>query len=400
LTGSNLPGSAARFPFPLTLYYYRTLSAISNGRCPSRFVAILALTLAGSGIATAQSAANVLLVVNDSSQLSRNVGQYYARRRAIPPKNVCHIRTDPQEDIPRARYDREIATPVAACLDRNQLAEQILYIATTAGVPLRIPGVEALDGDGSAVDSELTLLYLDRKAGHPHPLKGGVPNPLFGRLNAKFTHDEFPIYLVTRLAAYDFEGVKASVDACLQAKNRGKFVIDLKDSGNDGDSWLRQAAGLLPKERVVLDTSSKVLYDQTDVIAYASWGSNDRNRHRRFVGFHWLPGSIATEFVSTNGRTFERPPETWTISDWGSRNLWFKGSPQTMTADYLLDGATAATGHVAEPYLAMTPHPEFLLPAYYSGLNLAESFYSSIMWLSWQNIVVGDPLCSLGPPAR
>jgi hypothetical protein len=45
-----------------------------------------------------------------------------------------------------------------------------------------------------------------------------------------------------------------------------------------------------------------------------------------------------------------------------------------------------------------TPHPEILLPAYYSGRNLAESFYLAIPFLSWQNIVVGDPLCTLGPP--
>ncbi len=46
----------------------------------------------------------------------------------------------------------------------------------------------------------------------------------------------------------------------------------------------------------------------------------------------------------------------------------------------------------------MTPRPDFLLPAYYSGRNLAESYYLAIRALSWQNIVVGDPLCSIGKP--
>ena len=105
-----------------------------------------------------------------------------------------------------------------------------------------------------------------------------------------------------------------------------------------------------------------------------------------------------TEYVSTNGRTFERPPEDWNISNWQSRELWFHGSPQTLTADYILEGATGASGHVHEPYLAMTPRPDLLLPAYYQGRNLAESYYLAIPRLSWQNIVVGDPLCSLGKP--
>jgi uncharacterized protein (TIGR03790 family) len=69
-----------------------------------------------------------------------------------------------------------------------------------------------------------------------------------------------------------------------------------------------------------------------------------------------------------------------------------------MTADYLLEGATGASGHVYEPYLGLTPRPEYLLPAYYSGRNLAESYYLSIRGLSWQNIVIGDPLCSIGRP--
>jgi len=55
---------------------------------------------------------------------------------------------------------------------------------------------------------------------------------------------------------------------------------------------------------------------------------------------------------------------------------------------------------VEEPYLSLNPHPEYLLPAYYSGRNLAESYYLSIRGLSWQNVVIGDPLCSLGAPGR
>jgi uncharacterized protein (TIGR03790 family) len=352
---------------------------------------------------SAQSVANVLLVVNDASQLSRDIGQYYASRRGVPPKNICHIRTAVTEEVTRAQYDREIAAAVGTCLTRNQLTEQVLYIATTGGVPLKISGTEgageSASGEYASVDSELTLLYSDLKKGQPHPLAGPVMNPFFGKRDAKFAHPDFPMYLVTRLAAYDLEGVKAIIDRSLHAVNQGKFVIDMKSpEPQEGDSWLHQAANMLPKDRVIVDASDTVIYDQSAVIGYAGWGSNDVNRHRRFLGFHWLPGAIATEFVSTNARTFQRPPENWTIGTWGQKERWFAGAPQTLTADYLLEGATAATGHVFEPYLAMTPHPEYLLPAYFSGRNLAESYYLSIRGLSWQNIVIGDPLCSLGPP--
>ena len=340
----------------------------------------------------------MLLVVNDNSAVSRTIGEYYARKRSVPQNNVCHIRSTVDEEITRAVYDKEIAGPVSQCL-RGQAAEKILYIVTTLGVPLKIDGTQGLSGNSAAVDSELTLLSRDRKTGVPHPVVGMQQNPFYNQRTARFTHPQFPIYLVTRLAAYDFAGVRALIDKALVAKNEGKFVIDTKSIfEGEGESWLRDAAIRLPKERVIFDGTGAVLYDQKDVIGYASWGSNDRARKRRFVGFHWLPGAIMTEFVSSNGRTFQKPPDNWNISDWNSPKLWFAGAPQTLTADYLLEGATGASGHVYEPYLMGNPHPEILLPAYYSGRNLAESYYMAIPFLSWQNIVVGDPLCSLGPP--
>jgi uncharacterized protein (TIGR03790 family) len=201
---------------------------------------------------------------------------------------------------------------------------------------------------------------------------------------------------VTRLAGYDFEDVKGIIDRSLEAVNRGKFVIDLRATGEpEGDNWLRAAAKQIPAGRVVLEESEKVLYGESDVIAYASWGSNDPNRHRRLLGFHWLPGAIATEFVSTDGRTFQRPPDSWNISTWKDTAHFFAGAPQTLTADYIHEGATGCSGHVYEPFLVGCPRPDMVLPAYYSGRNLAESYYLGIRGLSWQNIVVGDPLCRL-----
>jgi uncharacterized protein (TIGR03790 family) len=356
--------------------------------------AVLLMALPAAG----QTPQNVLIVVNDNSPLSKEIGEYYARRRAVPAKNICHIQASTEEEIRRLDFDGEIQAPVAKCLQSGGLVESILYIVTTGGVPLKIHGTDGMGGDAASVDSELTLLYSDIKKG-PHAIAATVPNPFFGEKNAKFGHPQFPMYLVTRLAAYDFDGVKAIIDRAQHPVNRGKFVIDMAGDGNtQGESWLKDAANLLPKDRVVLDETTKVLTKQTEVIGYASWGSNDKARHERFLNFQWLPGAIMTEFVSTNGRTFKKPPDGWNISDWGSKPLWWEGAPQTLTADYLLEGATGASGHVYEPYLIMTPRPELLLPAYYSGRNLAESYYLAIPRLSWQNIVVGDPLCSLGKP--
>ena len=148
---------------------------------------------------------------------------------------------------------------------------------------------------------------------------------------------------------------------------------------------------------MVIDQSSAVLSGIDNVIGYASWGSNDTARKHRFLHFKWLPGAIATEFVSFDGRTFRQPPEKWEIGDWGHKATWFDDAPQTMTADYIHEGATGASGQVFEPYLDFCPRPDFVLPAYYSGRTLAESFYMGIAGLSWMNVVIGDPLMRLRP---
>src|SRR5476649_2721 len=89
---------------------------------------LLATLILAQQILVSQTVANVLLVVNDASRLSRDIGQYYAERRGVPSANICHIRAAITEDITRAEYDREIAGPIGACLSRNHLTEQVLYI--------------------------------------------------------------------------------------------------------------------------------------------------------------------------------------------------------------------------------------------------------------------------------
>jgi uncharacterized protein (TIGR03790 family) len=362
----------------------------------ARYAALLALLVS---TAYSQTAANVLIVVNQSSNVSKRIGEYYASRRSVPSENLCRIKTTTNELISRAIYENEIEQPIAKYLKSHRLSEKILYIVTTLGVPLKISGGgSSLTADFAAVDSELTLLYGKSK-GTEYGITGPVANPFFRKTGEPFRHPQFPIYLVTRLAGYDFADVKALIDKSLAARNRGKFVIDLK-AGDEktGNSWVREAARALPHDRVVLDETANVLKGQREVIGYAAWGSNDRDRKERLLGFQWLPGAIVVEYVSTDGRTFARPPDSWNIGPWSDKTRWFGGAPQTLTADYIHEGASGCAGHVYEPLLMGCPRPQYLFPAYYSGKNLAESYYVSIPGLSWQNIVIGDPLCRIGKP--
>ena len=357
-------------------------------------IAIVSLTVP---VVHAQQADQVLVVVNRKSAVSRQIGDYYMAKRSIPAANLCLIDTPPVEIITREVYTSEIEKPIGKFLQTHRLAEKILYIVTTADVPLTFASGGGLENPGASVDSELTLLY-GRLRGITYPFPGPLPNPFYRQRDTPFSHSRFPIYLVTRLAAWDLAEMKALVDRSLAARNRGKVVFDLRgDNATEGNQWMRNAALLLPKDRVILEETARILTDAQDVIGYASWGSNDRDRKHRFTGFHWLPGGLALEYVSTDARTFKRPPDTWELGTWKDDKTWFAGAPQSLTADQLHEGASAATGHVDEPYLHLNPRPDYVFPAYLGGRNLAESVYIGIPALSWMNVVIGDPLMKLRP---
>jgi uncharacterized protein (TIGR03790 family) len=355
--------------------------------------------------AYAQSAENVAIVINDNSPASQRIGEYYARKHALPAANVFRLRTSAEETIDRVAYLKTIEQPIAALIEQQGLQDRILYLVLTKGVPLRVAGTGGHEGSIASVDSELTLLYR-RMAGQEVPIPGRVDNPYF--LNAReireahmFSHRDQDIYLVSRLDAFTVDEAIGLVDKGAAPVTEGRIVLDQRDTLGDrtGENWLALAASRLMRQgngdRVVLEATVKPARDIKPVIGYYSWGSNDPNNRVRDVRMGFVPGSIAATFVSSDGRTFQQPPTKWMpTNDWDAKTSWFGGSPQSLAGDLIHAGATGVAGHVAEPFLESTVRPEILFPAYLTGFNLIEAFYLAMPHLSWQTVVIGDPLCA------
>jgi uncharacterized protein (TIGR03790 family) len=350
-----------------------------------------------------QTAENVLLVLNESSPASMDIGAYYAQKRAIQKSNILRIRTTTEDEISRGDYEQQIAAPIASWLTRNFAQDRILYFVLTKGCPLRIAGTAGQNGTIAGVDSELTLLYREM-LGQTVPIAGQIQNPYFQAdlppaMFKKFSHELQDIYLVSRLDGYNTEDVKGLIDRGSIPSRDGKIILDIKDSlTGKGDSWLRDAAERLDKmgltSRVILETTSKVITGEKKVLGYYSWGSNDPAIRVRHFGFEFVPGALAGMFVSSDGRTFREPPADWTVGPWDGKSASFAGSPQSLSGDLIREGVSGIAGHVAEPFLEATIRPNILFPAYLSGYNLIESYYMAMPYLSWQTIVVGDPLCA------
>ena len=373
-------------------------------RCAGLFAVALAMVLVSPVPLAAQSAENVAVVINDDSPASQRVGEYYVTRRAIPLANVIRIRTSGEETIDRAQYAATIQAPIAAAIAARGLQDRVLYIVLTKGVPIRVADPGASAETVASVDSELTQLYR-AMTGLPIQVAGTIPNPYFHAdrplADARpFTHREHDIYLVTRLDAFTEQEAMMLVDRAAAPVRDGRIVLDQQNKlfNRSGEDWLEQAATRLTQQgfgaQVMLERTATGVRDVKPVLGYFSWGSNDANNRVRQFGLGFAPGAIAGMFVSSDARTFREPPAAWTPTGDEDRSKWYAGTPQSLVGDLIREGVTGVAGHVAEPYLRSTVRPEILFPAYVAGFNLVEAYYLAMPHLSWQNLVIGDPLCA------
>jgi uncharacterized protein (TIGR03790 family) len=293
----------------------------------------------------------VLLVVNENSPDSMAIGYYYAAKRDVP--HICRLRTDATERITREAFNTDILQPVARYLRTHSLQDRILYIVTTGGVPLIV------EDNLASVDSELTLTYHYMLTGH-FPYAVRIENPYFavGDNFRPFLRRNFDIYLVTRLTARDL------VDSALVSESGGDFYFDMASPQQSMESdWVREAVGDLKKSgfKATLDDTGSVLDNLTDVQGYISQGAVEA------PSIQWRAGAIAAVLDKDFGPS---------------------------VSDYITSGVTGFGYYVADPLPDGYFRPQILFKTYTSGYNLAEAFYASSRYLSWRQVVIGDPLAA------
>jgi len=335
---------------------------------------------------------DVLVVINDYSPISEQVGAYFAGTRNIPAANIAHINVPTDEEITPDQF-ADLRSQLENYIKSNDLQNKINYIVTTKGVPLKVkPASDPCFSTSSrcaSVESELTLIlgtYNSSIGGN-----GIVFSPYYYQ-NAHFSRAAYGIYLVTRLDGYTFDDIKAMIDKAAQPVIVGptaKFVFDQDPDWNSILPGLN--AAMASAHSIVtgkgynslLDTTTVFLTNQTDIIGYVSWGSNDHyaNLYTQNAIPHntWHPGALAETYVSASGRTFAWPP----------------AYGQSLIADLIAEGATGAKGYVYEPYSFAMAIVSVLFDRYTNGYNMAESYYMASRSLSWMDVVVGDPKATI-----
>jgi uncharacterized protein (TIGR03790 family) len=270
----------------------------------------LVLGMIGTFLFTAPASAqmpsydDVLVIMNNNSQLSKDIGEYFQQERNIPQENMCYIDTLTGERATYAEYEN-IVSQIKAHIQNNNLEETINYLVTTKDIPLmfRTPG-EPFTGNYYSLDNFLVTSFASIHSGNPYAAQGYEPydhaNPLFQGM-----------YLVTRLTGYDYEDVKQLVD-------NATLSFDYDYSGNK-NVLLDQGVSAFNLKildaqedmeqmgfHVTLGNTTEFVINQQDLIMAFTSGSNDGYSIPGYLwGFDFLPGAIMETAVSSGGRTFD-----------------------------------------------------------------------------------------------
>jgi len=369
---------------------------------------LLALVLVSSALRAESLAARVILLANSDDPDSVRIAEHYTELRGVPRENIIALPMPPTEIITWAQFLATVWQPLQDELVRRQWIDaipmeakdavgrkqpvisghRIAYLVVCRGVPLGIMHDAALyvlplapfdraefRTNAGAVDSELSLL-----AQMNYPVNGFVINPLFGndRPSSLMINQ---VVKVARLDGPTVADALALVDNALATERTGllgRAYVDVANKNREGDSWLESAARQLSALGFDLEVDRAPetfpLMARFDApVLYFGWYAGDLNGPFTLPGFRFPPGAIAVHIHSASAATLRSDRKGW-------------------CGPLVARGVTATVGNVFEPYLGFLHRPDLLLRALARGETLGDAAYYAEPVLSWQAIVIGDPL--------
>lgn len=354
---------------------------------------LLQLLLLTASAASAQTVdySNVGVIINQNSFDSQTIGAYFVAARNIPTVNVIEVDVPISEQITPQQF-ADLRGQVEQYLLDNDLVDQLDYLVTTKGVPLR-SGSTACNtlsnfSGCKSVDSQLCLIL--------GPLAGSigtnqtVNNPFLASLE-NHSRAATGVYLVTRLDGFKIDDVTTLIDRSGPfipvVKQNALIVADLNWTGDPAAvptfvAQFESITGPLEQDgwNTLTDTSMNMVTGLDDVFGYISI-------HDAPVlsvpQFNWMQGGIAMEWWSFAAYSFN-PSE----SDPQKRRI----------AERIAEGVTGARGNVTVAFASpnsMAYHTWVRYTDTSYHFNLAESFYAGIMSLNDSYVVIGDPKTSI-----
>ncbi|MCK4306215.1 MAG: TIGR03790 family protein [Candidatus Eisenbacteria sp.] len=396
-------------------------------------VLLLCLSLLVPACAQALEASGVVVIANTRVRGSVDLAEYYMTRRGIPQENLITVETTSNESISREAYRSDIQQPVLYALTQLSPTTHVRCLVIMYGMPLKVTP-PALFGDDeaaaqklrntlrplqehleqidnpvereqvtsaieivrqeldeltrtntrAALDSEIALIFCGG-----YPLDGWLPNPHFlGFQEHRTVLKKFNVLMVSRLDGPDPATVRRLIDDSLRTEKiglTGQAYFDARGPRPQGRKLsgyaiynyaIHNAAELIDKSgrmEVTLDSRAELFQrgDCPNAALYCGWYSLSK-----YVdAFDWKPGAIGFHIASGECATLKR----------ADSEVWCKRM--------LEEGIAATLGPVYEPYIQGFTMPDIFFGKLVEGnLSLAECYLVSQPYLSWQMVLIGDPL--------
>jgi uncharacterized protein (TIGR03790 family) len=327
-------------------------------------IAALALGLAWAGPAAAALAPSQLaLVVNDDEPNSVAIGALYRDARAIPEKNIVHVRIPKS---PRQLTPEQFAPLRQQILDR--LGPDIRAVLMVWTAPYAV--------GCNSITSALTLGYDAAQCSAP--CGPGKPSGWFGadQVSPAMAAMKISMLMPTGSVPLAKELIARGGTRYFRFPVASAYYLTTSDSLRSVRSRLFPPAGKVASHDLTIKRlSADALEDAQDVMIYQTGIVKvDKLDTLRF-----LPGALADHLTSTGGDLL--------------------GEGQMSSLRWLEAGATASYGTVSEPcnHVQKFPHPTVLLKRYLSGDSAIEAYWKSVAWPA-QGVFIGDPLAA--PYAR
>lgn len=369
--------------------------------------AILSILLLAATSLTAAPIApeSVAIIYNSKDPLSKDLAEFYIEKRNIPKANLIPLNVSTKGEIDRQEFNQTIRDPLRKIfnnrnwwvLHRNTQRQvlpsssKITTLICMRGVPYKIKQAaipplknknlppQLTKPNCASVDQELALLGV-----HNIPAPGPATNPYYKK-DTPFSLAHIPyMLLVGRIDGPDYTVCKRMIDDAIATEARGLWgmcYLDIAKKGTNyaiGDQWLENIAHLNNKTGIptVVDRTKQTFttnYPMNDAALYYGWYARHRNGPLLNPEFKFRRGAIAIHLHSFNASNIRTHNKHW-------------------AGPILTKGAAATVGNVYEPYLQLSHYFDILHDRLLKGHTLVEAAYMSIPVLSWQGIVLGDPL--------
>lgn len=338
--------------------------------------------------------AQVVVVYNAASKRSEQCARAYAAKRSIPARQCVGLTgVKTSQDISRQEFDTSLRYQLMQIAQKNswqlpanpnQGIKPVLALVLMPDIPLRVreenePGKKAgiINQNCASVDSELMLL------GSRYETAGPIRNPFFNK-DERLVKAKPPVLAVTRIDGPDDDTIRRMIQFPAEVERRGLWGWCVVDQGGpyaDGDKALAAVARAAQEHGQPLfhDESKSTLATSfplmLDTGVYFGWYANPANgpfNRKTAADFRFAPGAIACHLHSFSA-TSVRNPDTW-------------------VGALLQRGAVVTSGNVYEPLLTGCLRFDVFYKRLLKGYTVAEASLMASPWISWQGVVLGDPL--------